>query len=74
MCGRDAGSTPMFFAAQDNQLDVMKLLLAAGADVNKACADGCSPLHIAVQDGHAGVVSLLIGRDCRREFECGYGG
>jgi ankyrin repeat protein len=52
--------TPLFLAAHDNRLDVVKLLIAAGADVNKARAIGWTPLHIAAQIGHAGVVSMLI--------------
>jgi ankyrin repeat protein len=61
MCGRDAGSTPMFFAAQDNRLDVVTLLVAAGADVNMACDNGGgTPLHVAAEYGHAGVVSVLL--------------
>jgi cytohesin len=56
-----AGSTPSYIAAHDYQLDVLKLLIAAGADVNKARANyGSTPLHIAAQIGHAGVVSVLI--------------
>jgi ankyrin repeat protein len=58
--GDHAGLTPLFIAAWYNRLDVVTLLLATGADVNKACADGCSPLHIAAQNRHAGGVSLLL--------------
>jgi ankyrin repeat protein len=58
--GDFAGLTPLFLAAQENRLDVLKLLVAAGADVNKARVDGFTPLHIAAQFGHAGVVSVLI--------------
>jgi ankyrin repeat protein len=58
--GRDAGVTPLFLAAEDNRLDVLKLLIAAGADVNMARADGYTPLHMAAQNGHAGVVSALL--------------
>ena len=32
--GEDAGMTPMFLAAQENQPEVVTLLIAAGADVN----------------------------------------
>jgi ankyrin repeat protein len=58
---RDAGVTPSFLAADENQLVVLKLLIAAGADVNMArVSDGCTPLFIAAQKGHVGVVDLLI--------------
>jgi ankyrin repeat protein len=46
-----SGSTPLHLAAGKNRLDVVKLLIAAGADVNKASADGCTPLHVAAQEG-----------------------
>jgi ankyrin repeat protein len=56
-----AGVMPLFLAAQDNRLDVVTLLIAAGSDVNKACdEDGCTPLYIAAALGHAGVVSVLL--------------
>jgi ankyrin repeat protein len=61
MTGDDsAGVTPLLLAAQNNRFDVVTLLIAAGADVNKAGADGCTPLHRAAQEGHAGVVSEII--------------
>jgi ankyrin repeat protein len=58
--GEDAGMTPMFLAAQENRLDVVKLLIAAGVDVNTARAEGATPLHAAAHNGHAGVVSVLL--------------
>jgi ankyrin repeat protein len=59
--GELVGVTPLFVAAQDNRLDVVTLLIAAGADVNKATGDdGYTPLHKAARNGHAGVVSVLI--------------
>jgi hypothetical protein len=46
-----AGATPLFLAAESNRLDVVKLLIAAGADVSKAQVDdGCTPLHIAANN------------------------
>jgi ankyrin repeat protein len=55
-----AGITPLFMAAQTNRLEVVKLLIAAGADVNMVRVDGKFPFHIAAQNGHADVVELLI--------------
>ena len=55
------GATPLYLAGQNNRLDVVKLLIAAGADVNTADVDeGCTPLHVAAEHGHAGVVSVLV--------------
>jgi hypothetical protein len=52
--------TPLFMAAHDNRLDVVTLLIAAGADVNKAGFHNATPLHGAAQNGHAGIVSVLL--------------
>jgi ankyrin repeat protein len=55
------GSTSLFLAAQNDRHDVLKLLLAAGADVNKARGvNGYTPLHTAALNGHAGVVWALL--------------
>jgi ankyrin repeat protein len=58
--GELAGCTPLFVAAQENRLDVFKMLIAAGADVNMAGDDGDTPLFVAAYCGHAGVVYVLI--------------
>jgi ankyrin repeat protein len=51
----------MWCCAMQGRLDVLKLLIAAGADVNTARDDeGCTPLYMAAQKGHAGVVDLFI--------------
>jgi ankyrin repeat protein len=56
-----AGMTPVFIAAQNNQLEVVTLLTAAGADVNIARVnDGATPLHAVAHNGHADIVDLLI--------------
>merc|ERR1712167_106742 len=39
------GVTPLFMAAGDNRVEVVKLLLAAGADPNARCWLGRTPLH-----------------------------
>ncbi len=43
-----AGLSPLHLAAQGGHLDVMDLLLEAGADVNAADARGYTPLHFAI--------------------------
>lgn len=42
-----AGSTAFWRAAQANDLEAMKILLAAGANPNIATTHGCSPLQVA---------------------------
>jgi hypothetical protein len=65
-----AGSTPLFLAAAENRLDVLKLLIAAGADVNKACRW----LHSAARGSAKRSRGRRVGarREFRRGCECGY--
>jgi ankyrin repeat protein len=55
---RQAGDFPLHGAAQNGQLEMVKLLLAHGADVN-ANASGKTPLAIVFEKGHHEVASLL---------------
>jgi len=41
-------------------LEAMKLLIAAGADVNAKAPDGSTPLHQAVQESHVGMIRALV--------------
>ena len=45
---------------QNGHLEVVKALLAAQADVNKASNDGETPLHWASNEGHLEVVKALL--------------
>ncbi|MBA3323060.1 MAG: ankyrin repeat domain-containing protein [Pyrinomonadaceae bacterium] len=49
-------------AAEGGDLDAVKMLLAAGANVNAAGAYGKTPLIAAAAQGHAGIVRLLLER------------
>jgi len=42
--GKAGGSTPMLFAIQAGDLKSVEALIAAGADINQAAADGTTPL------------------------------
>ena len=56
-----ATATPLFVAAQHGHMHVVERLIAARADVNKACTGyGVTPLYMATQWGHALVVERLI--------------
>jgi len=54
------GWTVLYTAAQEGHDDIARMLIEAGADVNKAENDNWSPLHIAVRKGHESVVRTLI--------------
>jgi FOG: Ankyrin repeat len=59
----DGGNTALWFAAQGpwpQGVDVARVLIAAGADVNKPCEHGRTALHMAAAWGHADVAQLLL--------------
>ena len=60
-----AGYTPLHFACQHGHVDVVKILIQEGADVN-ACECGVTPLHRACFAGKLQVVEILIdnGANC----------
>ena len=55
------GHTALHFAAHAGHVDVVRLLLERGADVN-ASACGCTALHRSAYAGHIAVVRLLLYR------------
>jgi ankyrin repeat protein len=56
----EGGFTPLFFAAQDGDIESARLLLAAGADVNDSAPDGTSPLVVASHAGQSAIVAALL--------------
>ena len=54
------GATPLYAASENGHAEVVKLLLAAGVDKDKAMHGGTTPLDIASFNGHAEVVKLLL--------------
>jgi ankyrin repeat protein len=54
------GHSPLTHACAMGHVGVVRLLLAAGADVERRGYDGCSPLMIAAAFGHSAVVSALL--------------
>ena len=57
----DEGETPLIIACMKGNLIVAKLLIDAGADVNKALLNGNTPLHFAAWSGNKFVGRDLIG-------------
>lgn len=64
--GSQDGQTALMYAANDNNLELMRLLLNAGADVNVHCeckgilSGGHSALTLATSGGHEKAVVLLL--------------
>lgn len=53
-------TSSLFSAALDGDLVQLQTLLAAGADVNAADADGNTALHLAARQGHLDAVKALL--------------
>ena len=55
------GATALHWAASNEDLEMVKLLLAAGANVNAATRDGgITPLFMACTSGNAAIVEALL--------------
>lgn len=54
--------TPVLFqAADEGHIEMVKILLQSGADVNKACTDsGATPLYAAAKEGRNDIVNILL--------------
>src|SRR4030095_15205483 len=57
------GSTAILFAARSGDVESVRLLIAAGADVNDVLPDGTSALVLAAHSGHGPVAKLLLEKD-----------
>jgi ankyrin repeat protein len=58
---KDGGAlTPLIYAARSNDLDSVKVLLAAGADVNQTSGYGWSPLLVATQNRYYKLGAYLL--------------
>jgi len=57
---RPTGMSALLFAVREGHTDVVRLLLAAGADVSGTAPDGTSPLAVAVINAHYALAELLL--------------
>src|SRR5210317_757594 len=71
----DDGRTMLFRASEEGNLEVVRLLVEGGADLDKADYDGRTPLYVACEKGHLEVVQLLLdaGADIDKEARGGLG-
>jgi ankyrin repeat protein len=65
--------TPLLYAAREGHADVAKQLLDAGANIEKADADGVTPLLMAVLNGHIALAQDLIARGANVNVSDWYG-
>jgi hypothetical protein len=66
----DEGSatTPIYIAAQNGQVEVIKMLASRGADINADNGVGASPVYVAAGNGHVDVIETLaeLGADLHK--------
>lgn len=62
--------TPLMLAAINNQLDLAKVLISRGADVNRP---GWTPLHYAAAKGHREMMRLLLENEAYIDSESANG-
>ncbi len=58
--GDDTGQTPLMAAASANRLDLAKLLIEHGADVNQSSVSGLTALHYVALENHDEMAELLL--------------
>ena len=60
-CCLSLGNAALLYdACEKGKVDVARLLLDKGAEVDRACEDGRTPLYIACQNGHVDAARLLL--------------
>ena len=69
----DVGETPLIIACMKGNLAVARLLIGAGADVNKAQLDGNSSLHFAAWSGNKFIGNDLIAAHAQADAQNGNG-
>ncbi len=70
----EAGRTPLFAAVTGGQVEVAKILINAGVNIDSRTSEGYSPLFMAVEKGDMEMVNLLLeaGADVNAEIVSGW--
>ncbi len=66
----DDGLTPLIAAARLGHAQIVKILIRAGADCNRAGKNEITPLSMAVWEGKESVVKILLAADADTEQTC----
>ncbi|CAH0005090.1 unnamed protein product [Clonostachys byssicola] len=61
------GMAPIHYASMDGDLEILKMLIWAEADVNICDLDGLTPLMFAALNGHIDCIRLLVDSECNIE-------
>jgi ankyrin repeat protein len=69
--GDEKGRTPLIIAAENGHVEIVKLLLKAGADVNIRDNEGRSAIIIAFNRDYTGIVQLLKKAGASKKIEGG---
>lgn len=59
------GTTPLYLATQDGNLDCLKYLHSVGGKCDGKARDGMLPIHGAAQNGHLDCVGYLVRCTCK---------
>ena len=58
-CDDHAKVSPLHYAAQGGSLEIFKVLVAAGADINAKTEEGDTPLDVAILHKHDDVIDFI---------------
>jgi uncharacterized protein len=67
------GLTPLHYAAREGTFEIAKMLVAAGAAVNTAEANGTTPLVVAILNNHLDVARFLLEHGANPNSVDGFG-
>ena len=63
----EGGATSLAIAAQMGKIEMVRALVAAGADTDRVQCQACTALFLAADQGHADVGAVLIAAGCAIE-------
>ena len=65
--------TPLLYAARDGRIEIARMLLAAGANLNQTEANGESPLLVAINNGQVELAQVLLEKGADPNAADGFG-